>query len=85
MSGQRRGGDHACDPSPAHHDGTFDGGPVQRALRTTGVHAQAAVDVVVLGAATDRTEGEPVTAARPDTAGASAAAGRGRRSPEADR
>ncbi|MDX3237448.1 hypothetical protein PV392_17550 [Streptomyces sp. ME03-5709C] len=58
---------------------------MQRALRTARVYAQAVLDVVVLGAGTDRSEGEPVTAARPGTAGPGATAGRGRRSPEADR
>lgn len=94
MSGQHSGGDHEAAPSPAGHGGAPGGNPVQRALRIAQVYAQAVLDVVVLGAETDRTDPavatartatEPPTAARPGAAAPAGEAGRGRRDSEADR
>ncbi|WP_431950754.1 hypothetical protein [Actinacidiphila sp. bgisy167] len=91
MSGQHSGGDHEAASSPAGHGGASEGHAVQRALRIAQVYAQAVLDVVVLGAETDRTDptdrtaAEPPTAARPGAAGPAGDAGRGRRDSEADR
>lgn len=53
MTGQH-GGDHGSAPAPGHHAGTPGEPPVHRLLRTARVYAQAVLDVVVLGAGTDR-------------------------------
>ncbi|MFF7215138.1 hypothetical protein ACFZAU_32135 [Streptomyces sp. NPDC008238] len=90
MTGAHGGGDGPV-PSTAPHAGTPGEPPMQRLLRTARVYAQAVLDVVVLGAGTDGSDGsddrdaDRGRAARPDGTGPPPARGSGPGSSAADR